>query len=184
MAFYHKMVFKSLIFAILGTKCKNMATISTFLSNKHVRGTWVITTVGNHVIGSWSPKKLHGKLHLTIKMVVKNLMLAILSTHYKNMAPISPFLSNKSAPVTLVLAKDRQSCYWELESPKLHGEWHFTIKTGLQKPYFGHFSTKCKNVATISTFLSNNGVRVTRILKTFTKYKVYKYGHHFHIFVE
>jgi hypothetical protein len=44
------------------------------------------------------------------------------------MTAISTVLLNKHVPVTWVLAKDRQSCYWDPEYPKLNGKWHFTIK--------------------------------------------------------
>jgi hypothetical protein len=80
------------------------------------------------------------------------------------MTVISKFLSNKRVPVTWVLAKDRQSCYWELESPKLHGKWHFTIINGLQNLILAILGTKRKQMAAISTFLSNKRVPVTWVL--------------------
>ena len=64
---------------------------------------------------------------LSPQMVFKVLILAILDTKCIKIAAIS------------AIAKDWQSCFWELESRKLDGKWHFTIKNGLQKPHFGHF---------------------------------------------
>jgi hypothetical protein len=66
--------------------------------------------------------------------------------------------------VTWVLAKDRQSCYWELESPTLQGKWHFTINNNLKNLILDILGTKCKKMAAISTFLSNKRVPVTWVL--------------------
>ena len=76
-------------------------------------------------------------------MVFKNLILAILGTKCKKMAAISTFLSNKRVPVTWVLAKDRQSWYWELKSQKLYGKWHFTLKNGLHNLILAILGTNC-----------------------------------------
>jgi hypothetical protein len=116
-----------------------MAAISMFLSNKRIPVTWVLAKDRQSCYWELESTKLHGIWHFTIKNGLKSLILAILGAKCKKMAAISTFLSHKRVPVTWVLAKDRQSCYWKLELQKLYGKWHFTIKSGTQKPHFGHF---------------------------------------------
>jgi hypothetical protein len=129
-----------------------MAIISTFLSNKRVPVTWVMAKDRQSCYWELESPKLHAKSHFTIKNGLKNLFLAILGAKCNIMAAISTFLSNKCVPVTWVRAKDRQSCYWELESPKLHGIWLFTIKMVLKNLILAILDTKCKKMAAFPHF--------------------------------
>ena len=58
---------KNLILAILGSKCKNMITISTFLSNKHVPMTGVLANDRQSCNWELKFQKLNGKWHFTTK---------------------------------------------------------------------------------------------------------------------
>ena len=71
---------------------------------------------------------------------------------WRKTATISKFLLNKCIPMTWVLFKDRQSWYWEVKSPKLHGNWHFTIKNGPKNIILAIFSPRCKKRATFPQF--------------------------------
>ena len=107
-----------------------MVTISTFLLNKRVPATWVLTKDRKSCNRELESRKITCKWHFTIKNGLKTPILAILGIKCKNKVTISTFLSNKRVPATWVLTKGRKSCYWELESRKITGKWYFIIKNG------------------------------------------------------